>query len=87
MSQPITHAQFAERLCYRSASIASWAGSCLTLPEDNGKPMKASSVYRFIEETQRWLDFLREDLAALQEAEERAQKLADANQKKTPPDV
>lgn len=66
MSEAITHARFAERISYLASHISSWAGSCLTLPEEHAKPMRASSVERFIDEVQSRIDFLREDLAVLQ---------------------
>ena len=62
----ITHARFAERVAYMASHCAQWAGSCLTLPEEVNEPMSAWSVRRFIDETQKRLDFMREDLAAIE---------------------
>lgn len=62
----ITHARFAERVSYMASNCAQWAGSCLTLPEKVNEPMSAWSVRRFIDETQKRLDLMREDLAALE---------------------
>lgn len=68
MAEKITHAKFAERVSYMSSHCAQWAGSCLTLPEEVNEPMSAWSVRRFIDEMQQRIDYLREDLKALDEA-------------------
>lgn len=71
MAEKLTHAQFAERIAYMASQCAQWAGSCLTLPEKVNEPMAPGAVKRFLEEMQARLDYLREDLAALEPRDER----------------
>ena len=68
MAEKITHARFAEIAAYMSSHCAQWSGSCLTLPEKVNEPMTAWAVKRFIDEMQQRIDYLREDLKALDEA-------------------
>lgn len=66
MSEKLTHGEFARRVSYMASFCADWSGSCLTLPEEMHKPMTAGAMQRFIDDMQKRIDYLREDLAALE---------------------
>jgi hypothetical protein len=61
----ITHARFSQRCSYIAKNASAWAADCLTLPEEVNKPMRGHSVERFIEEMEKWISFMREDLEIL----------------------
>jgi hypothetical protein len=54
----ITHAEFSMQLSYMASHCASWAGSCLTLPEDHEKPITDYAAERFLTEMRERLERL-----------------------------
>lgn len=43
----LTNADFAERVSYLAAHVATWAGNCLTLREEMNEPMDIGALKRF----------------------------------------
>lgn len=64
-AERITHARFSQSCSYIAKNASAWAADCLTLPEKITEPMRASSVERFIEEMEKWIGFMKEDLRIL----------------------
>lgn len=44
----ITHAEFSMQVSFMASNCSSWAGDCLTLPEEHAEPMRDEPVERFI---------------------------------------